>query len=264
MLAAMAARTTNVRFMVAALIAPFHDPLRLAEDLVVLDNLSRGRVDVIVAGGYANHEFAMFDVPRRERAARVTETVATLRAAFTGEPFEHRGRTVHVTPAPFRPGGPGLMLGGSSEPAARRAARIADGFIPSVPEVWEFYRDEVQQLGRPDPGECPIGENRTVALAEDVDRGWAEMGPFFLHETNAYGAWLAEADMGAPYHQVDDVDALRAGRQYAVLTPDQLVEELQAAPFPFALFHPMCGGMPPDLAWSSLRLFEHEVLPAFT
>src|SRR5215469_15845250 len=42
MLAAMAARTTNVRFMIAALIAPFHDPLRLAEDLVVLDNLSKG------------------------------------------------------------------------------------------------------------------------------------------------------------------------------------------------------------------------------
>src|SRR6476620_3161215 len=48
MLAAMAARTTDVRFMIAALIAPFHDPLRLAEDMVVLDNLSRGRGGMIV------------------------------------------------------------------------------------------------------------------------------------------------------------------------------------------------------------------------
>ena len=263
MLAAMAARTTNVRFMVAALVAPFYDPLRLAEDMVVLDHLSRGRVDLIVAGGYVREEFAMFGVPMSERAHRVTETVATLKAAFAGEPFEFRGRTVQVTPAPYRPGGPSIMLGGSSEPAARRAARIADGFIPSVPDVWDFYRDEVQQLGRPDPGPSPIGENRTVALAKDADTGWEQMAPFFLHETNAYGAWQAQDDIASPYRTVDDIDQLRARGQYCVLTPEEFVAELEAAPFPFAMFHPLCGGMPPDLAWSSLRLFESEVLPAF-
>src|SRR5207244_10518346 len=200
----MAARTTNVRFMIAALIAPFHDPLRIAEDMLVLDNLSKGRVDLVVAGGYVPEEFAMFDVPMNERAKRVTETVKTLKAAFTGEPFEYRGRTVHVTPSPFRPGGPSVMMGGSSEPAARRAARIADGFLPSIPEAWGFYRDEVLTLGRPDPGLCPIGEIKTIALAEDPEPAWERMGPFFLHETNAYGAWIAQNDVAGPYHTVDD------------------------------------------------------------
>ena len=127
MLAAMAARTTNVRFMVAALIAPFHDPLRLAEDLIVLDHLSAGRVDVVVAGGYVREEFAMFGVPMSERGARVTETVATLKAAFTGEPFEFRGRTVHVTPAPYRPGGPASSsaAAASRPPGARPASPTA-------------------------------------------------------------------------------------------------------------------------------------------
>src|SRR4051794_30908083 len=111
MLGALAARTTNVRFMVAALIAPFYDPLRLAEDLIVLDHLSKGRVDLIVAGGYVREEFAMFDVPMRDRGRRVTEAVAALKGAFTGEPFEFRGRTVHVTPGPYRPGGPSITLG---------------------------------------------------------------------------------------------------------------------------------------------------------
>ena len=264
MLAAMVARTTNVRFMVAALIAPFYDPLRLAEDMSVLDHLSKGRVDLIVAGGYVREEFAMYGVPMSERARRVNETVATLRAAFTGDPFEFRDRMVRITPPPYRPSGPAIMLGGSSEPAARRAARIADGFIPSVPEVWDFYRDEVQRLGRPDPGPSPIGENRTVALATGVEEGWEQMGPYFLHETNAYGAWQAQDDIASPYRTVDDIDELRAKGQYAVLTPDELVAELKAAPFPFAFFHPLCGGIPPDLAWSSLRLFENEVLPAFS
>ncbi len=264
MLAAMAARTVNVRFLIGALIAPFHDPLRLAEDMVVLDNLSRGRVDLIVAGGYVHEEFAMFDVPMNERATRVTETVTTLKAAFTGEAFEHRGRTVQITPRPFRPGGPTILLGGSSEPAARRAARIADGFIPSIPAVWEFYRDEVQKLGRADPGPSSIGENRVVALAEDPDKGWEQMAPFFLHETNAYGAWQAQDDVASPFHTVHDIDQLRATGQYRVLIPEQFVEEQRASTFPFALLHPLCGGMPIDLAWSSLRLFEREVLTAFT
>ena len=263
MLAAMAARTTKVRFLIAAMIAPFHDPLRLAEDMVVLDNLSRGRVDMIVAGGYVHEEFEMFDVPMNERGKRVTETITTLRSAFTGQPFHYRGRTVHVTPAPFRPGGPSLLLGGSSERAARRAARIADGFIPSIPEVWEFYRDEVQQLGRPDPGPSPIGPNRVVALATDPDKGWEQMAPCFFHETDAYGRWQAQDNVAAPFHSIADTDQLRATGQYRVLTPEQFVTEQKASPTPFALFHPLCGGMPIELAWSSLRLFENEVLPAF-
>jgi alkanesulfonate monooxygenase SsuD/methylene tetrahydromethanopterin reductase-like flavin-dependent oxidoreductase (luciferase family) len=263
MLAAMSARTTNVRLTVAALIAPFHDPLRLAEDLCVLDNISRGRVDVIVAAGYVREEFDMFGVPGSERAARVTETVATLRGAFSGETFDYRGRSVTVTPAPARAGGPGIILGGSSEKAARRAARIADGFLPSVPEVWPFYRDEVVALGRPDPGPCPIGANRVVVLADDVEAGWSELGPYFLHEMNAYGAWQADNNAASPYTTVADIDELRQGSAYAVLTPDEYVHELRTAPFAFGMLHPMCGGIPPDLAWTSLRLFEHEVMPAF-
>src|SRR5438445_10866889 len=78
--AAMAARTVNVRFLIAALIAPFHDPLRLAEDIVVLDILSSGRVDLVVAGGYVHEEFAMFNVPMNQRASRVAELVTTLKA----------------------------------------------------------------------------------------------------------------------------------------------------------------------------------------
>jgi alkanesulfonate monooxygenase SsuD/methylene tetrahydromethanopterin reductase-like flavin-dependent oxidoreductase (luciferase family) len=155
-------------------------------------------------------------------------------------------------------------MGGSSEAAARRAARIGDGFVPSVPEVWDFYRDEVQKLGRPDPGPSIIGANRVVALATDAERGWTEMAPFFRHESNAYGLWQAQEQVASPFRMVSDDEELRASGQYAVLTPEALIRELEDSPFPFTLLHPLCGGMPPELAWTSLRLFEKEVLPAFS
>jgi len=88
--------------------------------------------------------------------------------------------------------------------------------------------------------------------------------PSFLHQANAYGAWLTAGDVTAPYQAVADADALRATGQFQVLTPDQLIAQLKAAPVPFVNLHPLVGGMPTDLAWSSLRLLEREVLPALS
>jgi hypothetical protein len=134
--------------------------------------------------------------------------------------------------------------------------------MPSDPAVWDPYRDEVQKLGRPDPGPCPTGPTTVVALAEDAEEGWKRMAPFFLHEMNAYGLWQAQDDVASPYRTVAESSELRATGRYRVLTPAQFLAEERAEPQGFVMLHPLCGGMPIDLAWSSLRLFEHEVLPA--
>ena len=264
MAAAMAARSGRIRITIAAMVAPFHDPLRLAEDAAVVDLLSGGRLEMVITNGYVGGEFDMFGVPRRTRAARTEETLETLRQAWAGGTFEFRGRTVEVTPAPAQPGGPPLSLGGSTEPAARRAARLGAGFLPSTPEVWGFYRDECARQGRPDPGPHFGGDTSFFHLAEDPDAGWEAIAPYALHEVNAYGKWMVEAGTAATggYQPVADAEALRQTGQYRVITPDQFVAELQAGgPFAFAVFHPMMGGIPPVLAWESLRLFERQVLP---
>lgn len=265
LLGAMAARTERIRLSVTALIAPFHDPLRLAEDVVVLDNISRGRVELVLAAGYVPAEFAMFGIPMSERVARVTEAVTTLKAAFTGEEFEYRGRRVRITPPPCLPGGPPVLLGGSSPGAARRAARIADGFSPTSPGVWEDYRAEVLRLGRTDPGALPTPSRGLVILAEDPEQAWPEHAPYLLHEMNSYGEWMSQAaGVTSPYTLVDDAAALRAQGRYRILTPDQLVDEIEAAPQVPVALHPLCGGTPPELGWASLRLLEEKVLPALT
>jgi alkanesulfonate monooxygenase SsuD/methylene tetrahydromethanopterin reductase-like flavin-dependent oxidoreductase (luciferase family) len=264
MAAAVAARTKSLRIMISAIVAPFHHPLRLAEDAAVVDLISGGRLELVLTNGYVADEFAMFDIGMDQRPKRTTKAIEVLRGAWTGEAFDHDGRQVRVTPSPERPGGggPSLTMGGSTEKAARRAARIGDGFLPSLPEQWEWFRDECINLGKPDPGPYRGPGPSNFHLAEDVEKGWAEVGEYFLHETNAYGTWMADAGLDGMYHLAGDVDAVREAGMYRVLTPDLLIAEIEAAgPYAFVLFHPLLGGIPPDVAWRGLRLFEHDVLP---
>lgn len=262
MAAAIAARTSSISIQVAAMVAAFHDPLRLAEDSAVVDLLSKGRLELVIANGYVADEFAMFDVPLAERAARTTEMVHVLHAAWTGEPFTYRGRQVQVTPRPFRERGPKLALGGSSEPAARRAARLGVSFRPSVAEVWEAYRQERTELTGSDPGPFLGGDTSFTFLADDPAAGWEAIAPYAVHESTAYGAWAAAAGTATGYRAPSSTEELRASGQYRVVTPEALVSELTAAgPFAVAVVHPMMGGIPPEMAWQSLGLLEQRVLP---
>lgn len=261
MAAAIAARTSTARIAINAVVAAFHDPLRLAEDAAVVDLISRGRLDLTIVGGYVHEEFEMFGVEMSERPARLRETVATLRSAWTGEPFEYRGRRARVLPKPAQPGGPRIVVGGSSEAAARRAARIADGFLPAEARFWDFYQDECLKLGKPDPGPYMGGGTDVVVLSKDPESAWPELGPYFLHEMNAYGAWQAPDDVANGYRQVASLEDLRRTGQYRILTPDDYAAELkEAGDFAFALLHPMVGGIPPEKAWEHLRLFEEAFL----
>jgi alkanesulfonate monooxygenase SsuD/methylene tetrahydromethanopterin reductase-like flavin-dependent oxidoreductase (luciferase family) len=260
MAAAVTGRTSSLRVLVAALILPLYDPIRLAEDLAVLDLASGGRVDLVIGAGYRPEELAMFGHQMGDRIALVEEGVAALRAAWSGEEFEYRGRRLRVTPRPLRPRGPVLLMGGATKAAARRAARLGDGFIPVDPSLWPEYEAACRELGR-DPGPPPPASGPLfVHVADDPDAAWAKIAPHALHETNSYGAWLAEADEGvARYAPTDDADSLRVGGAYAVLTPDECVAMARSTG---ALgLHPLMGGLPPELAWESLELVADKVLP---
>src|SRR6266536_3793764 len=138
--AAIASATRNLQLRFSALVLTMHDPLRLAEDLAVLDLISGGgRIRVIAGIGYRPHEFAMFGVDFAQRARQFEQKLEVLRQAWTGEPFAYRGTTVRVTPTPCTPGGPAIYLGGSAVPSARRAARLGYGYCPTSEELYEVY-----------------------------------------------------------------------------------------------------------------------------
>jgi alkanesulfonate monooxygenase SsuD/methylene tetrahydromethanopterin reductase-like flavin-dependent oxidoreductase (luciferase family) len=262
--AAIAARTTTVPITIAALLVPLYDPVKLAEDMAVLDVISGGRVAHIAGLGYRPEEYAMFGQSIGARGRRMDECLSVLQRAWSGDEFEYEGRAVHVTPAPVTPGGPPLMYGGGSVAAARRAARFGLGFFA---QTWadgleDAYRDECARLGN-EPGMCFVPSSdaaTTVFVAGDVDRAWKEIGPFMLHDAQMYASWLGDSAAASKSHATT-VDELRAERgAYRVLTPAEAVAYIRTHG-PLSM-QPLCGGCPPELAWESLRLIAEEVLPA--
>jgi alkanesulfonate monooxygenase SsuD/methylene tetrahydromethanopterin reductase-like flavin-dependent oxidoreductase (luciferase family) len=262
--AAIAARTSTVPITVAALLVPLYDPVKLAEDMAVLDVISGGRVAHIAGLGYRPEEYAMFGQSLAHRGRRMDECLTVLQRAWAGEEFEYDGRTVRVTPAPVTPGGPTLMYGGGSVAAAKRAARFGLGFLA---QTWaegleDAYRDECTRLGT-DPGMCFVpgpGTATTIYVADDVDRAWKEIGPFMLHDAQMYASWLGDG-AAASKSNATTVDELRAeDGAYRVLTPDEAVAHIRAHG-PLSM-QPLCGGCPPELAWESLHVLADKVLPA--
>src|SRR5918996_1733251 len=92
MAAAVAGRTKRIGINIAAILVPLHDPVRLAEELAVLDLASGGRVSFVTGVGYRYEEFEMAGVDRKQRGKLLEEYVDVMRKAWTGEPFEWRGR----------------------------------------------------------------------------------------------------------------------------------------------------------------------------
>ena len=125
---AIATRTSNMRIFISALIAPLHDPVQLAEDLTVLDIISRGRVIPVISGGYREEEFNAVGKKLSVRRQYMNDIGAFLKKAWSGETFQFEGRTITITPKPFSDPRPMILMGGSSRPAARRAAADADFF----------------------------------------------------------------------------------------------------------------------------------------
>lgn len=133
--------TRRIAVTVSAIIGPLHDPLRLAEEIAVLDLLSGGRLVTVAGIGYRPEEYHLFGVDFARRGRLQDELLQTLLRAWTGEPFSYRGRTVRVTPRPYTEPHPLLLVGGSSKAAARRAARLGLPFFPSahLPELEAYY-----------------------------------------------------------------------------------------------------------------------------
>jgi alkanesulfonate monooxygenase SsuD/methylene tetrahydromethanopterin reductase-like flavin-dependent oxidoreductase (luciferase family) len=256
---AIAARTSVLNVLVAAAVLPLYHPVRLAEDMSVLDNLSKGRVHYVLGIGHRAEEYEHIGVDIRRRGRLADENLALLLRLLTGDPVEVDGRRVHVTPPPATPGGPSIMIAGGSVAAARRAGRHGLGFIAFTDnaEVQAAFVAESHAHGHePGPSQFPDGKSPTAVFVaddiDDIDVAWSEIGSYLLHDARMAAAYRQGDESVASITRADSVDELRsAPGPYAVITVEEAAERMRAgASLPL---HPLCGGMPPDLAWPYLE-----------
>lgn len=255
MAAAAAARTTSLSINVGALLALMYDPVKLAEDMVVLDHLSAGRVSYTVGLGYRAEEYAMFGVDSSRRGVLMDEHLDVLQRALAGERFDWRGRTVQVTPEPLTAGGPMIAYGGGTVAAARRAGRRGMMLFPQHgdPALAEAYDQAALEAGNP-TGMCmspEVGSPTSLFVSDDTDAAWQELGPHLLHDAVMYKEWMGDA-ASASASNATTVDELRTQNgAYRIATIEQ-ARQLRDQYGALSL-QPLCGGIPPETAWPYLQ-----------
>lgn len=252
---AVAARTERLPILVAAVVLPLYEPVRLAEEMAVLDLLSGGRVAYVLGIGHRREEYDHFGVDHGRRGAIADAHLAVLRDLLAGRTADVDGRRVRLTPPPATPGGPQLLIGGGSVAAARRAGRNGLGLVAQTdsPAMRAAYEEACGEHGHePVPGIFPDPDAPTaVFVADDVDRAWTELGPHLLHDATVAAAYRHDQEGVASISRASTVEELRAGSPYQVLTVAEAAAAIrQRGTIPLA---PLCGGIPPEVAWPYLE-----------
>ena len=261
---AMAARTKTLPITIAIFQLPLYNPVRLAEEMNVIDLISRGRVNYVGGIGYLPAEYEASGIDFHKRGKIADAHLELLLRALKGDPFEYEGRRIHITPGPFTPGGPRVAWGGGSAAAAKRAGRLGlDLFAQSEdPELRVVYEAACAANGHP-VGNCilPKRDGTVVAfVAEDVNQAWEELGPYLMHDVLTYAEWN-EGREASGISRVSDAAALRAADStHRIMSVERAIAQVRGG-VPLML-HPLIGGMPPALAWRYLKTVTEKVMPA--
>ena len=144
---AMASVTQRLRFYQGVYVVPLRNVFSLAKALGTAAVLSEGRVSLGLGLGWMKEEFQLVGESFDDRAARSDEMLAVMRKLWTGEMVEHHGRFYDFPRLQMSPGIPGeipIFVGGRTDAALRRAARIGDGWIQGIARI----REQRRQLGR--------------------------------------------------------------------------------------------------------------------
>src|SRR5262249_15062598 len=158
-------------------------------------------------------EFEMAGIDRTRRGKLLEESIEVMRKAWTGEPFEWRGRTVRVTPKPRSE--PMILIGGLAGLRARRPGGPGRGVVSGVgdPQLAELYNAECQRLGFSGFVMLPGGPG-FVHVSEDPERDWARIAPHALYDAQTYAAWQTPDQRSQMHVEAQAIDDIRRSGVY--------------------------------------------------
>ncbi|MHB8576831.1 MAG: LLM class flavin-dependent oxidoreductase [Dehalococcoidia bacterium] len=276
----VAARTRGLRVGMAVSLLPLHDPIILAEQLAVLDQVSDGRLDVGIGRGGQGPDYETFGVAYADSRAREEEGIALLRACWTGEPIHFAGRFravdgVRMTPRPRQRPHPPLFMAANSTESNSTAARLglptlSSFFIPATELARRLgaYREEALAAGHP-----------SEAVDDRIDRSWgmrcayvaddhaaavrAVEGPFMAYQERLASRVNVRNRLGygqlRPFADYLDLGLASFG------SPDEVVEGLgrsvDATGNPRIMLQMALAGLPGADTRRSMELFAAKVMP---
>lgn len=263
---AIAARTERIRISTDIALLPLYHPIRLAEEMAVLDHLSNGRMELGIGMGYVPEEFAAFGVPLKNRVSMTEEGIDILRAAWSDGPFDYHGKRYQLTgvdvhPKPVQAGGPPLWIAAMSTAGAERAARFGTNLLPQGKraEVMDPYREAVAATGA-DPDQRRYGIIRSFYVSDDRDRDWPMIRTAERFRMAVYEKFMAATP--------DDYGWTEPGGipQSAFMgTAQQCVEEIVSFATSYGITDIASSGLPPGIEpdWmaANIERLATEVLP---
>lgn len=269
--AGIATRTKKVRISQGVGLAPHYHPVRLAEDLAVLDILSNGRADFAMGIGYLGFEAEAYGWNRKKRGKISNEVIEIVRRLWQGETLDYDGefyqlKGARCTPLPIQEGGIPMFIGGVSKPGFRRAAQLGDGFIGPV-EFWPEYLEEVRAAGKDDKDARIVSMSYSdmwLLVSEDPEKTLDELAPHAHYQINTYAEWQEGADWAVLSGM--SIEEFKKAGVMRVMTPDECIAYIksrqEAAPIE-AFCMQAASGFPLSKLAEHAELFAKKVIPAF-
>jgi alkanesulfonate monooxygenase SsuD/methylene tetrahydromethanopterin reductase-like flavin-dependent oxidoreductase (luciferase family) len=264
-----AARTRRLRIGTAVSLAPFYHPLRLAEEVALLDVLSGGRVNWGAGRGFARVEFEAFGVPPEESVSRFRETVEIVLKAWTEERLNFAGQhfrfaDLEILPRPAQRPHPPVWLAASSDDAIDWAAGRGFSILmdphsaaAEIGRKHRRYREKLVQTGFSEAGrDIPIA--RLVALADNAAEAErvARSGAEWIVDSYLHARHRPVMQSNFTPEGVDPVERYLGG---VILhgTPDKVIDEIARLREEIGLDYLLCA----PLSHRSFTLLTEQILP---
>ncbi len=275
---AIAARTKKVRIGTGILLMPLYDPIKVAEDAAVVDNISNGRFILGLGLGYRAEEFDGFGRTLAQRKGRMEESLEILTKAWADRGFSHEGKyynyeELNVTPKPVQRPIP-IWIGAFTEPAIKRAARIgaplyvpAIGAIPIVKFLMDMHDGFLKDYGY-DPAQFEHPLVREVYVSpEGRKKTWEKIKECVTYTAKGYASWGSMVDEKGNLLSDPDDPILYdlALKQSVIGSPEECIETInaykEAVPVDPFICRFKFPGITHKEAMDSMRLFADEVMP---
>jgi probable F420-dependent oxidoreductase len=273
-LAGFATRTSRMTLGTDIVVAAFHHPVRLAEDVAMLDVMSGGRFILGIAIGYKPDEFALYGVDLEKRGARFEEQLAIMQGLWTQEQIEFKGTYYTVQgrlePKPVQQPSPPVWIGGWGDITLRRAATLADNWIPGPTADFrrllagrKQFLERRGAAGRQEPAEWPLTRDVIIADSDKRARELAEEHIMVAYRREYAGGWrhpFIDSSIAT------DLDRLMEDR-FIIGGPEQCIAKIRRFVEEYGMTHLICRtffpGMPHAHIMREIELIAREVMPAF-